>query len=353
MPNNDPFAEYASTDLYQDASGRGAMLNAPIAAASIAAGGTINGAKKKGKKEPIADSVDYLASLFNGEELSEEFKSKAATIFQAAINEKVSIIESHILQAAKELIAEQSQAATEVISEATANTSATLIEHIDGYMEYVIEEWMNDNKVAVERGLRTEIAENFIHGLKDLFENSFIDVPQEKYNILDDIYESNEELQNNCNTLIRENMSLKNEVKAHMCAEAFIRQTSGLADTQVEKLAKLSEGIEFESVEQYAHKVGLLRESYFNRSAHQAPAPAQTQAQYRSNNQFGIVPLNEDSDSSFVNSSGSDPLMENVMNTISLMNRNKSKIEKVFPENTNASRLASLINPNFVKDSNI
>jgi hypothetical protein len=352
MAENNPYAEYASTQLYQDALGKGAMIGAiPVANQGTAAGNMASisgpgGAKKKGKKQQVQEEdVDYLASLFDGEELSENFKFKAKTIFEAAINERVSIIEAHILEAAKELIEEQAEAAKEVIAESTANTANNLVEHIDGYLNYVVEEWMTENKVAVERGLRTEIAENFINGLKDLFESSFIDVPQEKYNILDDIYEANEELQNNLNKMIKENIDLKNEVTAHLCAEAFMRQASGLADTEVEKLAKLAEGVEFENVEQYEKKVALLKESYFNR------APSSTTKQTLSSQSFGQVPLTEDA--SFVGSNNSDPLMENVVNTLSLLNKNRPKVDRVIPENSSVARLASLINPNSVKDNNI
>jgi len=351
MAENNPYAEYASTQLYQDASGKGAMIGtAPIADQGTAAGNmsTISGpgkAKKKGKKQQVQEEdVDYLASLFDGEELSEDFKFKAKTIFEAAINERVSVIEAHILEAAKELIQEQAEAAKEVIAESTANTANNLVEHIDGYLNYVVEEWMNENKVAVERGLRTEIAENFINGLKDLFESSFIDVPQEKYNILDDIYEANEELQNNLNKMIKENVELKNEVTAHLCAEAFMRQASGLADTEVEKLAKLAEGVEFENVQQYEKKVSLLKESYFNRAS-----PSNNNVRSYSNS-YNQVPLTEDA-GSYVGSSNNDPMMESIVNTLSLMNKNKPKIERAIPENTPAAKVASLINPGLVKDN--
>jgi hypothetical protein len=353
MAENNPYAEYASTQLYQDASGKGAMIGtAPVADQGTAAGnmGSISGPgggtkKKKGKKEQVQEEdVDYLASLFDGEELSENFKFKAKTIFEAAINERVSVIEAHILEAAKELIEEQAEAAKEVIAESTANTANNLVEHIDGYLNYVVEEWMTENKVAVERGLRTEIAENFINGLKDLFESSFIDVPQEKYNVLDDIYEANEELQTNLNKMIKENIELKNEVTAHLCAEAFMRQASGLADTEIEKLAKLAEGVEFENVQQYERKVALLKESYFNRARTDMSRPSQN---YQS---YGQVPLTEDT-GSYVGSSNTDPLMENIVNTLSLMNKNKPKVERAIPENSAASKVASLINPGLVKDN--
>lgn len=344
MAESNPYAEYSSTDLYNDGTGKGAVVAPPISDPNVAAEnqGTISGAaaggKKKKKQEEAKESVDYLASLFDGEELSEDFKFKAKTIFEAAIAEKVAVIESHILEAAKEIIEEQ-----------VVNNGNNLVEQVDSYLDYVISEWMTENKVAVERGLRTEIAENFIMGLKNLFESSFIDVPQEKYDALDDLFEANEELQENVNNLIKQNMELKNEIKAHLCAEAFMEETSGLAATQVEKLAKLSEGIEFDTVDQYRQKVSLLRESYFNRKPQNTTPANNTQTQSTQQ-----VPLIEDTQSNaFVgDSSSADPLMESVVNTISLLQRNTPKVEKVH-SSAKSQRLASLINPGIVKDNYI
>jgi hypothetical protein len=295
-----------------------------------------------GVQQPVANPQeeeelqdDYLESLFNGENLSEDFKFKAKTIFEAAVNEKVSILEAHILQAAKEIISEQTEAASEALIE----SKNELVEHVDGYLSYVVNEWMTENKVAVERGLRTEIAENFIMGLKDLFESSFIDVPQEKYDVLDDVFQSNEELHESVNSLMKENISLKNEINAHLCAEAFMQQTAGLAETQIEKLASLAEGIEFENVDQYAQKIALLKESYFN-------TPRQT------NNQYSAGMLVEDTGSYVADNTSSDPLMESVMNTISKIQRNQPKTEKLYQDPSSA-RLSGLINTNRVQDKNI
>lgn len=346
MAESNPYAEYSSTDLYNDGTGKGAVIAPPISDPNIAAqnqgtiAGAATGGKKKKKQEEAKESVDYLASLFDGEELSEDFKFKAKTIFEAAIAEKVAVIESHILEAAKEIIEEQ-----------VIDNGNNLVEQVDSYLDYVISEWMTENKVAIERGLRTEIAENFIMGLKNLFESSFIDVPQEKYDALDDLFEANEELQENVNTLIKQNMELKNEIKAHLCAEAFMEETSGLAATQVEKLAKLSEGIEFDTVDQYRQKVSLLRESYFNRKP-QNTTPvniSSSQPQYTQQ-----VPLTEETQSnSFVGeNSNADPLMESVVNAISLLQRNNPKVEKVH-SSAQSQRLASLINPGIVKDNYI
>lgn len=354
---------YSDTNLYNDGSGRGAVVNPPIAQPGIEAmnmgslrpGGNVRANYQGGyaptqqtpsggmggfagigqyNQEQDAEEMqeeDYLSSLFDGENLSENFKFKAKTIFEAAINERVSFVEAHIFQAAKELISEQAEAAKELVSESSAEINNTLVEQVDGYLNYVITEWMQENKVAVERGLRTEIAENFISQLKNLFENSFIDVPNEKYDILDDIYNANSELQESLNSALHENMQLKNEITARLCAESFIEQTSDLADTQIEKLATLAEGIEFNSVDQYKQKVSLLKESYFgnkqNFSSTNSP-------QY----------LNEQS-SSFVSIEESAPIMNSVVDAISVMQRHKTKSV------SNSERLLELINPGIVQDN--
>jgi hypothetical protein len=221
----------------------------------------------------------------------------------------------------------------------------SLVEHVDGYLAYVIQEWMEENKVAIERGLRTEIAENFMYGLKELFENSFIDVPEEKYNILDDLYEANEELQNTANDLIKENIQLKNEITARLCAEAFIDESQGLADTQVEKLAKLSEGIEFTSVEQYRQKVALLKESYFGSNKKESSEPSIT-----TNTQV----ITEDS-GSFVSSSDTNPVMENIVNAISVIAKNKPSKPAFKPMNDTAiqSRIQEIMNPALLSQDNL
>ena len=336
MAENNPYAEYASTQLYQDASGKGAVIGT-VPVGNNAQGNMSSlspGAKKKTKKEqePQQEDVDYLESLFDGENLSEDFKFKAKTIFEAAINERVSMIEAHILEAAKELVQEQSEAAKEVVAESTANTANNLVEHIDGYLNYVVEEWVEENQVAIERGLRTELAENFINQLKDLFESSFIDVPDEKYNILDDMYGANSELQEALNSTIAENMQLRNEITARLCAEAFIEQTSDLADTEIEKLASLAEGIEFDSVDQYKQKVAILKETYFNGNS---SVLAESSNRTYLNENVG----------SFVSTESSNNIMDSVVGAISAMQRNKPKATQ------NAEKLTSLINPGIVQDN--
>lgn len=341
MPENNPYREFKSsklteapedfesTQLYMDASGKGAKIIKPVTT--------------KKSLTALQDSVDYLASLFDGENLSEDFKLKATTIFEAAINEKVSIIEANIIEASKEIIEEQRE-----------SQNAHLVEHVDGYLNYVISEWMEDNKVAIERGLRTEIAENFMSGLKQLFETSFINVPEDKYNLLDDLYSANAELQENTNNLIKQNMALKNEINARLCAEAFIEESSGLADTQVEKLATLAEGIEFTNVDQYRQKIAILKESYFNGSAPREQATTQTQNNSASAEpqQFAsrmMTMLSEDS-GSFVSSEADTPVMDNIVNTLSFLNKGKLKTQKL-NENLSTDRVRSLLNSGTVQDN--
>ena len=332
MPDNNPYAEYQSTKLYMDATGKGAKIAEPVAT---------NVATKKPETQQVQEEqVDYLANLFDGENLSEDFKLKAATIFEAAINEKVSIIEAQIIEASKEIIEEQ-----------TTAQHANLVEHVDGYLNYVISEWMEENKVAIERGLRTEIAENFMSGLKQLFETSFVSVPEDKYNLLDDLYAANAELQESTNNLIKENMSLKNEINARLCAEAFIEESAGLADTQVEKLAKLAEGIEFSNVDQYRQKVALLKESYFNGGVKEEPKQvAQNKPVAAEPQQFAsrmMTMLSEDT-GSFVSTDVDQPAMETLVNSLSALNKNKSK---KINENVAADRVRSLLNSGTVQDN--
>ena len=338
MPDNNPYAEYQSTKLYMDATGKGAKIAEPVATNAVIP--QYQKPLAQQSQQVQEEQVDYLANLFDGENLSEDFKLKAATIFEAAINEKVSIIEAQIIEASKEIIEEQ-----------TTAQHANLVEHVDGYLNYVISEWMEENKVAIERGLRTEIAENFMSGLKQLFETSFVSVPEDKYNLLDDLYAANAELQENTNNLIKQNMALKNEINARLCAEAFIEESAGLADTQVERLAKLAEGIEFSNVDQYRQKVALLKESYFNGGVKEEPKQVvQNKVVAAEPQQFAsrmMTMLSEDT-GSFVSTDVDQPAMETLVNSLSALNKGKSK---KINENVAADRVRSLLNSGTVQDN--
>ena len=341
---------YSDPRLYNDGSGRGAVVNPSVATPELAManmktrrpgggayvqlpGGPGQVVRNANANEEIdADSEeesqelqnDYLESLFNGENLSEEFMQKTAVIFEAAINEKVAIIEQSILQAAKEIIEEQVQANTE-----------NLTDHLDNYLNYVITEWMEENQVAIERGLRTEIAEHFMSGLKELLDETYFSVPEDKYDIIDEMAEANEELQKQLNEQIKKNIELVNEVTARLCAESFMQIADDLTDTETEKLATLAEGIEFNNLEQYTEKVKLLKDSYFNKS----------------NTDFAQNLYEEVTSQPAVSN---NPEMNALVNAMSRLNRNYVKpTQPKVNENTNAGKLLTMINPNIALDQNI
>lgn len=196
---------------------------------------------------------EHLDALFNGETLSEEFMNKAKTIFEAAVTERVNSLREQVI----------SEAAT-VVQEEVEEAVNTLAERLDDYLGYVVEEWMEENKLAVENGIRTEIAENFMSGLKELFESHYIEVPEEKYDVIDGLFTENEELENNLNEQLQKNMELEKTLLAYQAGQVFSNVADGLSDVEVEKFASLAEGVEFESLEQYAEKLNVLKENYFN-----------------------------------------------------------------------------------------
>jgi len=195
----------------------------------------------------------HLDALFDGENLSEGFQHKAATIFEAAINERISEIETNLV--------EQYQT---ILAETIENTTNDLSEKLDDYLSYVVEEWMNENTLAIENGIRSDVSENFISGLKVLFENCYIDVPENKYDLVDELTKSKDELEEQLNEALQANINLHKEVLHQRCGEIFIEESNGLTDIEIEKLASLSEGIEFETENQYRDKISILRESYFS-----------------------------------------------------------------------------------------
>ena len=198
----------------------------------------------------LSDDVKALVS--SDADLSEEFKDKAATIFEAAvktrIQEQVKVIEA---QYEKKLSEE-----TETIKEA-------MTEKVDSYLNYVVEEWMKENELAVERGIRTEIAEDFITGLKGLFKEHYIDVPEEKYNVLDDLTSQVKELESKLNEQIEKNVVLSKDANELQRASLVVSVSEDLADTEKEKFASMAENVEFDSAEKFAEKLETIKESYF------------------------------------------------------------------------------------------
>jgi len=221
------------------------------------------GGKKKGKKEEedeedeeeMEESYDIeedVNALLAGEELSEEFQEKAKTIFEAALRTKVSEI--------KESLEEQYSIA---LAEEVEEIKSVLQERVDSYLEYVSDEWVTENSLVIEKGLKTEMTESFLQGMKSLFEEHYVTIPEEKYDVLESMVEKLDDMETKLNEQIEKNVSL-NKRLAESVAEGILDQVSeGLADTQKDKLASLAESVEFESEEAYREKLETLREAYF------------------------------------------------------------------------------------------
>ena len=209
--------------------------------------------EKEDKKE--IDVKEHVDALVAGDDsLSEEFKQKAATVFEAAIKSKV-----------KE-IAEDIQADYDKkLTEETSKSKDELVEKVDSYLAYVVEEWMKENELALERGIKGEIAEDFISGLKKLFEDHYIDVPDEKYNVLEDQSSKIEELEKKLNESIEKNVELSKENGEHKRQNIIDEASKELADTQKEKFNKLAEEVEYSNKEDFKTKVATIKESYFGK----------------------------------------------------------------------------------------
>jgi hypothetical protein len=196
---------------------------------------------------------DDVQALVQGEEgLSEEFKQKATTIFEAAVHAKVvDEVNARMEEQAKE----QEAGSQEFQKELT--------EKVDGYLTYVVEEWMKENELAIERGIRSELVEDFMSGIKTLFTEHYIDLPEEKVDMVDDLFTKVEDLETSLDEEINRGVELQKELAQFKKDDALKQSTKDLADTDSEKIAKLAEGIEFENTEQYIEKLSVLKESYF------------------------------------------------------------------------------------------
>ena len=202
------------------------------------------------------DIEEDVNALLAGEELSEEFQEKAKTIFEAAITSRVAAIKESLETEYSEKLAEE-----------TEGVKAELNERVDSYLEYVADEWFTENQLAVEQGLKSEMSESFLSGMKSLFEEHYVTIPEEKYDVLESMVEKLDEMETKLNEQIEKNVSLNSRL-AESVADGILESVSeGLAATQKEKLASLSESVEFESEESYREKLVTLKESYFPNAA--------------------------------------------------------------------------------------
>jgi hypothetical protein len=198
------------------------------------------------------DVSDDIKAIFAGTEVSEEFISKATEVYTAAVlskvNEQLEAVEARF---------------DDSLTEEVSTVSEELVERVDSYLDYVVEQWMEQNSVAIERGLKAEIVESFMSGLKGLFESHYIDIPDEAVEVAEDLADKVEVLEAAINEEIEKNVELTAKIREFERDAAFAQVSEGLTDTQVAKLQSLSEAVEFEDVKTYANKIATLRESYF------------------------------------------------------------------------------------------
>ena len=205
------------------------------------------------KKEEIEVNVDEdVAALIKDEDLSEEFKTKAATIFEAAVKSKISKIRKQIREEAKE---EQDERVVALQEEMTTK--------MDDYLNYATKEWMTENKLAVETGVRNEVTESFISGLKKLFEEHYIDVPEEKEDVFESLVVEVKELEEKLDAQTEKHMDTVKELNTYKASSIFKNISEGMVDTDVEKFSELTEDVDYDTDEQYREKLNVIKNSYF------------------------------------------------------------------------------------------
>ena len=246
-------SDYASPKIYMTANKKSAEVFAPTVDSNSKNLATIKPKKSdaNGKVEkPKASVKESVETLFAGKDLSEEFKTEVETLFEAHLAARTQEIEEELQAKYSTLLEEHTLAVTE-----------EMVGRIDEYLNYVVEEWMQENRLAVEQGLRTEITENFITNLRGLFAESYIEVPEEKLDLFESTVEQAEALDGELQEQVDKNIELAEEVEQLKCEIVFREIAEGLTDTDSEKLRRLAEDLEFDTVEQFAEKLGVLREN--------------------------------------------------------------------------------------------
>jgi hypothetical protein len=207
---------------------------------------------KKMEEDYQVDMSEDIEALFSGEELSEDFKFKAQTIFESAVERKV-----------REEIERIEEAYAETLEEQVVEIQEELSSNVDDYLNYVVEQWVLDNEVAIEAGLRNELTEEFITGLRHLFAEHYIDIPEDKVHVVEELGSKVSELELKLNEEIDRNVQLSKNLNESARFEILVDMCEGLTSTQAEKLKSLSEGIDFRNPEDFVQKIGILKESYF------------------------------------------------------------------------------------------
>jgi hypothetical protein len=261
------------------------------------------GKKKKSKKEDDSEKEDEMKeefdieedvnALLSGEELSEEFQEKARTIFETAIKSKVAEIKEELQAQYEESLVEELVAIKE-----------ELTDRVDAYLEYVADEWVSENALAVEAGLKTEMTESFLQGMKGLFEDHYVTIPEDRYDVLNTMVEKLDEMEGKLNEQIQRNVALNQRLAESVADVIFSEVCEGLALSQKDKLASLAENVEFDGEDNYREKLVTLRESYF-------PSNAGTQRDHSEN-------LSESTESVYQPVSG---MMESYLQTLNRVSK--------------------------------
>jgi|TARA_A100001391_G_scaffold153225_1_gene111002 hypothetical protein len=218
----------------------------------------------------ITDDVDVeedVNALLGGQELSEEFRDKAKTIFEAALKSKVTEIREAL----------EARYEAQLVEEVEA-MKGELVERVDSYLEYVADEWITENAIAVEHGLRTEMTESFLEGMKGLFENHYVTIPEEKYDVVESMVDKLDEMETKLNEQIEKNISINKRLSEATAGGILSDVAEGLTTVQKDKLASLAEGVEFESEESYKEKLETLKESYFKSSPKRSESEVLTES---------------------------------------------------------------------------
>jgi len=210
--------------------------------------------KKKGK------TVEHLEALFSGENLTDSFKRKAASIFEAAVNSRVEEIQSELVRQSRDVVVEE-----------VLGIKSQLTNQLDDYLNYVVNEWMDNNELAIDRGVQNEISESFMGGLRNLFESHYIEVPESRVDLVDQLAGKCEQLTGKLNQTLHENVQLSKETVQSNCEGIFESMCHGLAATEIEKFKALSRGVEYGNEQEFANKLAIIKESYFDRSYATAP----------------------------------------------------------------------------------
>ena len=267
------------------------------------------GEKKEGKGHEKGEDKDEdemkeefdidedVNALLEGEELSEEFQEKARTIFEAAIRSKVYEIKESLQEQYENALVEEIQLIKE-----------ELTDRVDAYLEYVADEWIQENALAIEHGLKTEMTESFLEGMKQLFEDHYVTVPEDRYDVIESMVDKLDEMEEKLNEQIERNVALNRRLAESVADVIFADVTEGLALSQKDKLASLAENVEFDSEENYREKLVTLRESYF---------PTKTTSTHRNSTEN----LSEEVD--YSGQSQVSPAMESYLSVLSRVSNNK------------------------------